>query len=172
MTSFTYFVQNCKEGDICVLMDGDNTHDPAYALDMVPQIEVGYDCVIASRYCLKSKTEGVAGIRLFMSWGARLFYTLILGVKNVKDYTCGYRAYTFDIIDKGFKRFGSDFVERRSFACMMEALYNLSVVGAKFAEIPFILQYSNKLGESKMHIGRTVKESFGTALRLRLMKRK
>ena len=31
-------------------MDGDNTHDPKYIIDMVDKIQDGYDVVIASRY--------------------------------------------------------------------------------------------------------------------------
>jgi dolichol-phosphate mannosyltransferase len=166
-TGLSYFVQHCGGNDLCVLMDGDNTHDPLYALDMILKIKEGYDCVIASRYCRTSKTIGVSGMRLFMSWGARIFYTFILGVKNVKDYTCGYRVYTYDILRKGFIEYGDALVERRSFACMMEILYKLYLLGGKFAEVPFELQYSNKRGESKMRIVKTVKESFWTALQLR-----
>lgn len=166
-TSFDYFTEHGQKGDVCVLMDGDNTHDPVYALSMLPKVEGGFDCVIASRYCEKSETKGVAPIRLFMSWGARAFYSAILGVKNVKDYTCGYRAYTYSIIQKAQKTYGGKFVERRSFACMMEALYKLSLIGAKFAEVPFELRYDHKQGESKMRIFKTVKESIGTAIHLR-----
>lgn len=49
----------------------------------------------------------------------------------------------------------------------MEVLYKLSLVGAKFDEVPFELRYDNKLGESKMRVLRTVKDSITTAFRLR-----
>lgn len=169
-TAFTAFDHMGKEGDICVLMDGDNTHDPIYTLDMLPKIENGCDIVIASRYCASSVTKGVAPIRLFMSWGARVFYTMMLGVKNVKDYTCGYRAYTYSIIHKALAVYKDKLVERRSFACMMEVLYKFSLVGAKFDEIPFELRYDHKQGESKMRIVKTVKESMQTAVSLRIHK--
>lgn len=167
MTCFNFFQTNGREGDVLVLMDGDNTHDPIYVLDMLLKIEDGNDCVIASRYCSTSETKGVSPLRLFMSWGARFFYSIILGVKNVKDYTCGYRAYSYFIINSGKKKFGNELVERRSFACMMEALYKLSLVGARFAEVPFELRYDNKQGESKMRVLKTIRESIGTAINLR-----
>ncbi|MBQ7595778.1 MAG: glycosyltransferase family 2 protein, partial [Clostridia bacterium] len=89
-------------------------------------------------------------------------------VKNVKDYTCGYRAYTYDIIKKAKEKYGDKFVERRTFACMMEVLYKINLLGADFAEVPFELRYDHKEGESKMHIVKTVKDSLITAANLRI----
>lgn len=171
-TGFDFFYANGNAGDICVLMDGDNTHDPCYVVSMLEQINKGYDCIIASRYCDSSKTKGVSPFRLFLSWGARVYYTLVLGVKNVKDYTCGYRAYTYEIIAKAEEKFGQQFVEHRSFACMMEVLYKLSLLGAKFQEVPFELRYDNKEGESKMRLAKTIRESLVTAMKLRMQKKR
>lgn len=168
MTGFKFFLDNGQKGDICILMDGDNTHDPVFSLSMFEKIDNGADCVIASRYCGDSETKGVSPIRLFMSWGAKQYYSILLKVKNVKDYTCGYRAYTYDIIDRAYKKFGDNLVERRSFACMMEVLYKLNLAGAKFAEVPFTLRYDHKEGESKMRIIKTARESLSTALSLRI----
>lgn len=171
MSAFCNFNSIGTTGDLLVLMDGDNTHDPVYALPMLDKVKTGSDCVIASRYCNGSETLGVPPLRLFLSWGARKLYSLLLSVGNVKDYTCGYRMYTYEMIDKALQYYGNNFVERRSFACMMEALYKLSLIGAKFSEVPFELQYSNKEGESKMRIMKTVRESFYTAFALRFSKR-
>jgi len=167
LTAIHQFLALGSGKDVCVLMDGDNTHDPVYTLSMLPKLESGADCVIASRYCGESKTQGVSPFRLFLSWGARAYYTMLLNVKNVKDYTCGYRAYSYDILHTAYQRFGDDLVERRSFACMMEILYKLSLCGAKFEEVPFELRYDHKAGESKMRILKTVRESFATAFNLR-----
>ncbi len=166
-TAFETFVKEFHPGDLCVLMDGDNTHDPVYSLPMLDLIAAGSDCVIASRYVAGSKTKGVPDIRLFLSGGARWFYTLLLRVKNVKDYTCGYRMYTYDLILKALRTYGDDLVERRSFACMMEALYKLSLLGARFSEVPFTLRYDHKQGESKMRTLKTISESVQTAFSLR-----
>jgi len=170
LTAIKQFLTLGSGKDICVLMDGDNTHDPVYALSMLPKLEAGADCVIASRYCGASKTKGVSAFRLFLSWGARVYYSLLLNVKGVKDYTCGYRAYAYSMISTADQKFGSDLVERRSFACMMELLYKLSLCGAKFEEVPFELRYDNKAGESKMRILKTVWESLITAFSLRVHK--
>lgn len=166
-TAFEYFLKNGESGDVCVLMDGDNTHAPSYSVPMLKRMKDGYDCVIASRYCGDSNVIGVPKIRLFLSDGARLFYTLILGVKGVKDYTCGYRAYTYDIIEKATAKYGERLIEMKTFACMMEVLYKLYLCNGKFTEVGFELRYDNKKGESKMKIIKTIKDSIGTALKLR-----
>ena len=168
MSAFQYFVENASQGDLCTLMDGDNTHDPQYIMSMIDKIESGADCVIASRYCKDSNVIGVPGNRLFLSSGARWYYKLVLRVKNVEDYTCGYRTYTYDIIKKAFDVYGNHFVEKKTFACMMEVLYKLANIGCSFAEVPFELRYDNKGGESKMRIMKTVKDSLLTAIFLRL----
>lgn len=169
-TAFGYFLKNGESGDVCFLMDGDNTHAPCYSIPMLERLKEGYDCVIASRYCNNSNVVGVPKIRLFLSDGARLFYTLVLGVKGVKDYTCGYRGYTYDIISKATKKYGEHFIEMKTFACMMEVLYKLNLCGARFSEVGFELRYDNKQGESKMKILKTVRDSVGTAFKLRFHK--
>lgn len=169
-TAFTFFNNNGSDEDFLIIMDGDNTHDPIYSLTMPEKITDDKFCVIASRYCDNSKTKGVSGIRLFMSWGARFFYTMTLHVPNVKDYTCGYRLYTYSAIRDAIECYGVSFVERRTFACMMEALYKLSLIGVKFDEVPFELRYDNKQGDSKMRIIKTVMDSVSTAISLHMNK--
>lgn len=172
LTAFRLFERQCAAGDLLLVMDGDNTHDPVYSLDMLAPMEAGAGCVIASRYRGGSETKGVSGFRRFLSWGARAYYSLVLGVKNVRDYTCGYRLYAYEAIRHALHVYGDSLVERRSFACMMEALYKLSLLGVRFAEVPFQLRYDNKKGESKMQIIKTVRESLAAALVLRFSKTK
>lgn len=169
-TAFSFFNNNGQDGDFLVVMDGDNTHDPIYSLTMPQKITDDKFCVIASRYCDNSKTKGVSGIRLFMSWGARFFYTMMLSVPKVKDYTCGYRLYTYPTISSAIEFYGDSFIEQRTFACMMEALYKLSLIGVKFDEVPFELRYDNKQGDSKMRIVKTIMDSVSTAFSLRMKK--
>jgi len=167
-TGFQYFIKNGHSGDVCVVMDGDNTHDPQFACQMFEKIASGANCVIASRYCGKSEIVGVPGFRKFLSDGAKFYYKLILGVRNVKDYTCGYRMYTYDILCKANDHYGDKLIERKTFSCMMEVLYKLSRVGCCFAEVPFVLRYDKKEGASKMKIMKTVYDSIITALKLKL----
>lgn len=163
-----YFLKNGSKDDLMTLMDGDNTHDPKYVHAMLKKLTDGKkDCVIASRYCDDSSVVGVANHREFMSDMAKIYYSLVLQVPNVKDYTCGYRIYTFGIIEKLVKRYGEEPIVERSFACMMELLYKIYTVGASFDETGFELRYDHKLGQSKMNVLKTMKKSLTTAVRLR-----
>lgn len=172
-TGLSYFHDHAGKGDFALIMDADNTHDPKFVYSMIELAKAqSLDCVIASRYRKSSRIVGVPAFRNFLSFGARLYYTAVLGVKNVRDYTCGYRIYSYAIIDKAFAVYGDKFVSERSFACMMEVLYKLYCIGARFGEVPFELRYDYKLGESKMRIGSTVSSSLKTAMKLRLHTKK
>lgn len=166
-TAIETFIKLGKKDDFMVLMDGDNTHDPKYIFDQLEEIQKGYDCVIASRYCKSSDVIGVAAHRVFMSDMAGVYYKLMLNVPNVKDYTCGYRIYTYDIIINLVKNFGKDPIKEKSFACMMEFLYKLHLCGAKFSEVGFQLRYDFKKGESKMKVFKTMKNSLRVGWYLR-----
>ncbi len=161
-TGFEYFLRHGTSGDVCVIMDGDNTQKPKFVHRMTGALKISglpVDCVIASRYKHQSKSSGIPALRNLLSYGARLYYSLILGVPHVKDYTCGYRMYSYDIIKKAFAKYGSDFPKERGFVCMMEILYKLHICGARFTEIPFDLKYDDKQGTSKMRVLKTVRES-------------
>lgn len=172
-SAISYFLKNGQKGDLMVLMDGDNTHNPVYVHDMLEKLLAeSKDCVIASRYCSASNIVGVAAHREFMSDMAKHYYSMVLKVPNVKDYTCGYRMYTYNIIEKLVSEFGEDPIIEKSFACMMELLYKLYIVGAQFGEVGFELRYDNKKGESKMHVITTMKKSLTTALKLKHINKK
>ena len=170
-TSIHFFLENAESLDLMVLMDGDNTHNPDYVHNMVATlIESQVDCVIASRYCSDSAIKGVARHREWLSDMAKIYYQIVLRVPNVKDYTCGYRIYTYQCIERLVKKFGDSPIKEKSFACMMELLYKVYLSGSKFSEIGFCLRYDNKKGESKMRVFKTMKNSLITALKLRHVK--
>lgn len=170
-TAIAYFLENGSPDSLMAMMDGDNTHDPKYIFAMLDKLEQGADCVIASRYCMDSKVVGVASHREFLSDMARLYYKFMLQVPQVEDYTCGYRLYRFDIIQQLTDRFGQEPIQEKSFACMMELLYRLYLVGASFDEAGFELRYDNKLGASKMRVLKTMSKSLTTAIKLRKLRK-
>lgn len=179
-TGFAYVVNECPNAQFACLMDCDNTQHPKYVLSMLRKIGVNHqiegkqellaDVVIASRYENGAKVKGVAKHRLLTSEGAKVVYSGILRVPGVKDYTCGYRLYTKDILEKAFTEFGERFVEETGFTCMAEILYKLYAVGARFLEVPFTLRYDKKEGESKMKVVKTAARSLGLTLRMKGIK--
>lgn len=157
-------------GYLCI-MDCDNTHSPKYIIDMLREIKSyknknGADVVIASRYQNGAKVKGLSKYRLLMSECARFVYGVLLRVKNVKDYTCGYRLYTNQILNKAYDHFGEQIIEEKGFACMVELLYKLHCIGAFFKEIPFELRYDLKLGSSKMKVLKTAVNSLKLTFKL------
>lgn len=167
-SALNYFNKEGKKGDLLVLMDGDNTHDPKYVHSMLQLLKDNKNCIIASRYREGSNIVGLAKNREMMSDFAKIYYKITLNIPNVKDYTCGYRMYTYEIIDKLLKKFGNNPIKEKSFACMMELLYKVYLVGGNFDEVGFELRYDNKCGESKMKVLKTAQKSITTAIKLKL----
>jgi dolichol-phosphate mannosyltransferase len=171
-TAILYIINNCPDCKYACVMDCDNTQDPIYISSMLDKIGArkatpDADVVIASRYRKGSKVYGVARYRLLTSEGAKYVYSMILRVKNVRDYTCGYRLYTPDILKKCYKHFENAMIEEAGFSCMAELLYKLYIVGARFGEVPFVLRYDFKQGKSKMKVLKTAIASIKLAFRLR-----
>lgn len=170
-TAISFFSDNGNEGDLLCIMDGDNTQSPIYIHDMLSSLEENNsDCVIASRYRKNADVTGLASYRKLMSDCARFYYTIMLHIPGVRDYTCGYRLYKYEIINKLPEKFGTDPIHEKTFACMMELLYKVYICGAKFSEVGFKLRYDFKKGESKMNVGKTAKKSLTTAIRLKVKK--
>lgn len=165
-TLINHFSKNFHDGDLLIIMDGDNTQDPKFSPKMIKKSSEA-DVVIASRYQKGSEVRGVSPIRLFYSYGALIYYSMILRVPNVKDYTCGYRLYSYEILKKGKDKYKDDLIVNKSFACMMELLYKLYVVGGEFREVPFVLRYDNKGGASEIDVVKTIKDSLTTAIKIK-----
>jgi dolichol-phosphate mannosyltransferase len=148
------FASKGKDGDLLVVMDCDDTHDPAQIPEMTSVISAypGTDVVIASRYRRGATITGVPFSRVLLSIGAALLYKMVHPARHVRDYTCGYRAYTFDVVGRTTSMYGSDILKERGFACMVELLLKVKNVGARFREIPMRLAYDNKLSASKMDV--------------------
>lgn len=170
-TALEDFLACCGEGDLMCVMDGDNTQKPRFIHAMLEQAKSA-DCVIASRYQKGAEVFGVPAARRFLSDGAKLYYTLVLRVPGVRDYTCGYRVYRYGAVRTARAMYGDELVTMRTFSCMMELLYKLHRSGASFREVPFSLYYDEKEGASKMRILNTVKDSFLTALQLKAAAKK
>ena len=170
-TAIAFFTGKGAEGDLMCIMDGDNTQNPKYISEMIDKMKKDdTDVVIASRYRNGADVVGLAGYRKFMSDCARFYYTAVLRIPGVRDYTCGYRVYKYEIIKKVADKFGVDPIKEKTFACMMELLYKTYMAGAKFSEVGFKLRYDQKKGESKMNVRKTMMRSISAAWRLKMGK--
>jgi dolichol-phosphate mannosyltransferase len=141
---------------VIVTMDADNSHDPNLIPLMVKRLGEGNDVVIASRYQKGAEIHGVPLHRRALSRGVLIGMGMLLRIKNVRDYSCGYRAYRSSSIRDLRAAFGDDFVTEKGFACMVELLIKLRQIGARAVEVPMILRYDLKKGQSKMRVFRTM----------------
>lgn len=176
-TAISHVLLNRHNSVFTCLMDCDNTHEPKYIIEMLYHSCFGkdsryFDVVIASRYQKGSCIQGLSKYRIFLSHCAKYVYHYLFNVKGVKDYTCGYRLYTKEILKKAHAYFGDSLVEETGFSCMAELLYKLSIIGASFSEVPFELRYDFKLGKSKMDVFSTTISSISLAFRLRRLRYK
>ena len=155
-TGFSWARDHLVEGDILVVMDTDNTHDPDVIPSMLARISEGYDVVIASRYAPGGEEIGLSPLRAILSRGASLMLRIFLPVKGARDYSCGYRAYRSSVIVRAFGTYGDGFITEQGFVSSAEILIKCAYLPAKVGEVPLVLRYDLKGGASKMNIGDTI----------------
>jgi dolichol-phosphate mannosyltransferase len=135
------------------LMDCDDTMNPFQIVEMWKKSEAEkLDLVIASRYRRGATVSGVPMVRRLMSRGARTLFTLMHPIRGVRDYSCGFRLYRRDLLERAIALWGDDLIVQRGFASMVEVLLKLGRMGAKCGEVPLQLRYDQKRGESKMPV--------------------
>jgi dolichol-phosphate mannosyltransferase len=145
-----------SDGDIIITMDADDTHTPGLIYRMVNTIREGYDVVIASRYRKGARVYGLSYGRRLLSWIASYIFRLLLPIKGVRDFTCGYRAYRAKVLKDAFAKYGGNFIDQQGFQAMVDIILRLRSMNVIFGEVPFILRYDMKQGPSKMNVKTTV----------------
>lgn len=156
--------------DVIVTMDADNSHLPGQIPELLQAIRGGRDVVVASRYREGAVIRGVPGHRLLMSNGMAWLFRLAYPISGVKDYSCGFRAYRAGIIKEGIARRGEALFPQQGFAVMVGTLIEMQKRRAIMGEIPLVLRYDNKIGASKMKVGKTVFQTLGILWKARVGK--
>jgi len=149
---FEYAALQCDPADVIVRVEADDTHEPSYIFSMIEKLEQGYDVVNTSRFQPGGGQLGVDGYRAAISRMANLFMQFMFGIPGTRDYSCGFRAYRAQIIQDAISIFGNHFIQLRGlgFTSTLEMIVKLHLLGARFAEVPFVLRYDQKQGNSKM----------------------
>lgn len=155
-TGLAYLAQRVAVDDVVVTMDADDTH-PIELIGLLAARCTDADVVIASRYRSGGGQRGVAPIRCFLSFAARVILTIRFRTPGVRDFTSGFRAYRGSVLHRLANRYGAaDLITERDFVVQLELLLKTSRAGARFAEIPLLLRYDRKEGVSKMKVLRTI----------------
>lgn len=149
---FEFAAARCAPDDIIVRVEGDDTHGPEYVSKIIAKLKEGFDVVNTSRFQPGGGQMGVDGYRAFISRCANFFMQTMFRIKNVHDYSCGYRGYRARVIQDAIRIFGNNFVQLRGlgFTSTLEIIVKLNILGCRFAEVPFMLRYDQKQGPSKM----------------------
>ncbi len=152
-------IQGLKDTDIVVTLDADDSQIPFLIQRMAQQIAEGSDLVIASRYQPGARIKGLKRSRTFFSWAAGFLFRMLVGFEGIRDYTCGFRAYRVDMLRKTINVYGDKFITQKGFGCMVEVLLKVASQSATMNEVPMILRYDLKQGESKMNVQKTMKQT-------------
>tara|TARA_Y100000591_G_C21781333_1_gene671256 strand:+ start:318 stop:1061 length:744 start_codon:yes stop_codon:yes gene_type:complete len=153
---FSYIIKIARSEDIIVTLDADNTH-PVETIQRMIKNLIKNDVIIASRFVSGSKVYGVSVFRKILSYAARIVFTISFPIKNIKDYTCNFRAYKSIYIKNLIKK-NRNFFGSKDFGIAADILIQLNFMNKslKFYEVPFTLYYNRKIGKSKIKIFKTI----------------
>ncbi len=157
-----------EQDDVVVVMDADDTHDPALITALRAEIAAGADVVICSRFVAGGDDTTAPAFRRLLSRGAAVLFRRMLRVDGVRDFTSGFRAYRVSLLDRAAGHWGERLVEERGFACMVELLLKLRHCRPVIAEVPLQLRYDRKQGPSKLKLRRTIAQYLKLLMRDRL----
>lgn len=140
------------DDDVIIRLDCDDTHEPMFIPKLIEKQREGFDVVIASRFAPGGGQVGVSAYRAFISRCANLFMKCFFPIHGLKEYSCGFRAYSGEIIKTAISFYGNNFIQLKGlgFTCTLEKLVKLKLIGANFGEVPFVLRYDQKQSTSKM----------------------
>lgn len=166
-SGFKYVLRRGTKGDLVVTMDTDNTHPPNLIVKMRKMVNKGYDVVIASRFQPGARVVGLSWIRQALSLGNSFVFRAFFPIKGVKDYSCGYRVYRYEVLKKAYLYYKDNFIDQKGFSFMPDILLKLRKFDFKIAEVPFTLRYDFKKSTSKMRIIKTIFETLGLLFKKR-----
>lgn len=149
---FEYIAEIASPDDYVVRMDCDDTHEPRYIPALIAKLQEGNEVAICSRYAPGGGEMGLDLYRRTISRCANLLFKLVFPIRGVWEYTCGYRAYRASLIQDGMAIFGNKFIDLKGlgFTGTLEKLVKCRMMGARVAEVPFVLRYDQKLSVSKV----------------------
>jgi len=149
---FEYLASVSADDDYLCRFDCDDTHEPAYIFSMIDKIKEGYDVVNTSRFQPGGGQKGVDSYRTAVSLAANVFMSFVFWIPGVRDHSCGFRVYRAKVIKDAVSIFGNSFIQLKGlgFTCTLEMIVKLKLLGCRFAEVPFVLRYDQRLSKSKM----------------------
>ena len=167
-TGIYWCLDHAGDDDVIVTLDADNTHPPSMIPTLVATLDDGHELVIASRYRAGAEVHGVPGYRRALSDVGRLVFQALYPIPGVRDYTCCFRAYHVPVLRRARLVFGEELCTARGFEAVMDLLLRLGAVGVRAHEIGFVLDYGERVGQSKMKVMKTIRSTIALLARRRI----
>jgi len=135
---------------LIVTLEADTTSDLDALPAMLARARAGADLVLASWVMVN-----VSRLRRVLSDGAGLIVRRMLGIE-AHTVSSFFRVYRASLLLAGLERYGDTLIREAGFACKAELLSKLSALGARVEEVPVGLDWSKRVGRSKMPLLRTI----------------
>ena len=156
---YAHINQVIEPGDVLVTMDADDSHNPFQIDAMLGIMLNGYNFVVASRFREQAIIKGLSGFRKLTGFMAGSIFRVFIGLDNIRDYTCGFRAIEATLFQRAYAHHQNQLIEEKGFSCAPEFLLKLSKFDMIAAEVPLVLRYDRKLGASKMKVWKTIMDT-------------
>lgn len=139
-----YAIEHLHPG-VLVQLDADGQVVPDVIVQLVHVIEEGFTLAIGSRFVSGGKNQ-LSFVRKLFTYGASMFYRLMVGPWSIKEVTNSARAFTPAL----FKKINLERLpwKEKTFIVQPAFLHEAILAGAKYKEVPLV--FKNRLeGYSK-----------------------
>jgi dolichol-phosphate mannosyltransferase len=140
----------CAPDELIVTLESDTTSDLDALEAMMAAAREGADVVLASHH----GDGGLANVSRHRRFLSRAASSVIRrgGGLDASTVSSFFRVYRASVLHRGYEAYGDGFIRERGFACKAEILMKLARLGITIAEVPVILDWSRREGESKMKV--------------------
>ncbi|MDP2649748.1 MAG: glycosyltransferase family 2 protein [bacterium] len=148
---FDYILKLAKDADLIVTIESDNSSDLNSLKEMIAKSR-NHDVVVASPIMIKNGLVGIKAHRKFLTYANHYITHFFFHIKGINSYGNFFRVYKPSIIRKQKKVYGSNYITEHGFTVATEILIKLDKIGATFTSVPSKVDWSNRVGQSKMII--------------------
>jgi dolichol-phosphate mannosyltransferase len=156
-TGFRHLGPRLADADWVATMEGDNTSKVDTLRQMLVRRREGFEVVLASPYMYGGGLSNTSLLRLVLSHGANSLIKELLGIHGILTMSSFFRLYSAPVLKRLQARYGDGILETPGFECMVELLAKLIEARATISEVAMPLDGSQRLGNSKMRLLRTIR---------------
>lgn len=147
---FAAALGTCGPQALVVTLEADTTGDLDALPQMLERAAAGAELVLASWVM-----SNVGWSRRLLSACAGVAVRRLLGV-HAHTVSSFFRVYRASLLHAAVEHYGDSLIREPGFACKAELLSKLSSLGARIEEVPVGLDWSRRVGRSKMPLLRTI----------------